>query len=120
MPAQKEKDASRPKKRATKGEAIIVNAGDSYAGILRKLKENISNDNILGDIKGVRKTANGNLLIDVNPRKTNNVKETLQRLAQSQAIRAVNDRDKQKVIHIKEIDSITQKDDVQAELIRRP
>lgn len=98
--------------RTFKEDAILVKMeGKSYADLLRTVKKEVSPDNIGVNIKTVRKTRSGELLVTV-PHGTGNAKALKEEIMRKVPGTISTLLTRKKVLHIKDLDATTTVEDV--------
>nr|CAI5826118.1 unnamed protein product [Callosobruchus analis] len=111
--SQAETQSSRPgqsKGKQTRREAIIVKSnGRSYADLVRELRKDINLNAVDVEVSKIRKIQKGDLLLEVRKGKAEDLKTTTNN--QMHGVQAAR-RTKQVVLHLRNLDSITTKEDI--------
>jgi hypothetical protein len=94
---------------------IIKNNDKSYADTLKKIKDSL-NDKDKTDIKSVRKSTKGEIVLKVTKGKRKDVSEGLKKIVGDQSVRLWDG--KTKVIHLKGLDPIAEEADI-SEALRK-
>lgn len=93
------------------GTAIIVDVGETtYADTLKKLREDIQDEEVLKEIKKVRKTVKGDLLLTVTEH-GEKVRKKVVEVLKDRKVKIAGNR-KEKLVHIRDIDAVTTQDDI--------
>lgn len=101
--------------RTKRTSAIIVGTSETtYAETLKKLREEITDEETLNEIKKVRKTQSGNLMLTVTEN-NQRVKGRVQEMFQGRKVRSVGGN-LEKTIHIRDIDAVTTRNEIEAAL----
>lgn len=115
--AQKQQKSDKKEKNAQgRGEAILIELGEiTYADTLRKIKCSSIDTETREDIKKVKKTAKGDLLLTVAAGSGMNLRNKLKDVIQGQRIRSLGG-EKVKTLFIKDLDGIADVEELQAAL----
>lgn len=109
------KRRNKPKKRSQRPDALIIKscANMSYADILKKVKSDGKLSNLGENVKGIRKTEKGELLVELNKAEHENLhqfEEVMKEVLGSDA--EVRSLTHEIILQIKDIDEVTSKEEI--------
>ncbi|XP_069364161.1 myosin-8-like [Maniola hyperantus] len=115
--AKKKITPQKGSKHLDRNEEVIIIEGDSdsYAQVLRKLKNGLKGSNALDQIKGVRKSNKGDVLVQVRENALE-VSKTIKDIVENKKVKTLTKKTKT-TVHIKNIDSVADMEEVRTAIL---